>query len=87
MCPRVYHFKQLHDVWVVQASQNIDLSVNGHQLTLSRQKFLLVGLESYLIPCLSVCCFLYYGKCAFADDLVDFEVFLQVEDRVLFFPF
>lgn len=71
---------------MVEPGKNVDFTVDGHQLALSCQKLLLVGLECYLVACLGVRGFLDGGEASFADDNAFIEVCIQVEDWVLTCP-
>jgi len=51
-------FKQAHDIRMVHTREDIDLTMNGHQLRLLRQLFLFISFESYLIASNSMSAFL-----------------------------
>jgi hypothetical protein len=84
---RVDHFEQLHDVGVVQACEDVDLAVDGHQLALLRQQLLLVRLQGYLVAGLIMRRLFDDSESALANHLVDFEIVLQLEYRVFLFAF
>lgn len=72
---------------MVESSQDIDLSMDRHELALSRQELLLIGFERYLVPRLYMSRLLDDGKSTLANHLIDLKVRLEVENRVLFLSF
>ena len=75
-------FKQAHDIRMVHAREDIDLTMNGHQLRLLRQLFLFISFESNLVTSHSVSAFLDDSILTWSNLHVDCKVLFQVENRI-----
>lgn len=80
----VYYFEQAHDVVVRHASQDIDLTMDGHKLGLTGKKLLFVAFKSQDVTCVLVCALFNGGKGSMTDVFVRYEVQNRVEHW--FFP-
>ena len=68
---------------MVKAGEDVDLSMDAHQLALPRKELLLIGLNSNIVVGLLVRLLLDHGKLSFTDDNTIVEFLIDVKDRVL----
>jgi hypothetical protein len=84
---RIHYFEEAHDVWVVHACQDVDLTVDCHQLGLSGEKALLVALQRHYVACVLMSALFDRGVGSVADVLVGYEILGGVEYRILSLSF
>lgn len=78
----VYDLEQFHDIGVVKTGKNINFSVDSHELTLSGQQFLLIGLDGHIIIGLFMGALLYDSKVPFTNNHIVIELLVYGKDWV-----